>query len=87
MPAKIPAALRKRVARVKLFLCGVNGSFSLTPALSRWEREKRSQLFGGIDGWILLAVVLFFKIVQRLSPLPAGEGQGEGEALFNIFHL
>jgi hypothetical protein len=26
--------------------------FSLTPALSRWEREKRSQLQTKTSGWI-----------------------------------
>jgi hypothetical protein len=52
---------------------------SLTPALSRWEREKRPQrllettfVSGSIGSLKTIRVKLLF-------PLPAGEGQGEGE--------
>jgi sulfite reductase (NADPH) flavoprotein alpha-component len=59
--------------------------FPLTPALSVGEREKRSQLCSE-------AMTEFCPVVsdqkidgQRLSPLPAGEGQGEGERIFIRF--
>ena len=48
-------------------------AFSLTPALSRWEREKRgsslsdTRRFGSANAQ------------PKFFPLLAGEGQGEGE--------
>jgi transcription-repair coupling factor (superfamily II helicase) len=57
----------------------VDDSFPLTPALSLGERENRSQLHGetavasGSDGSRKSGRQ------QLRSPLPAGEGQGEGE--------
>jgi hypothetical protein len=53
---------------------------SLTPALSRGEREKRAQRFGETMTECRFMTCKFCEIVQRLSPLPAGEGQGEGKA-------
>jgi NADH-quinone oxidoreductase subunit M len=46
---------------------------SLTPALSRWERENRTQR------WNKFAAPGNLPSREMLSPLPAGEGQGEGE--------
>jgi hypothetical protein len=54
-------------------------AFSLTPALSRWEREQRSQLFGMATAGFSTLTGRFYKHAQRCCPLPAGEGQGEGE--------
>jgi hypothetical protein len=54
-------------------------TLSLTPALSRWEREKRSQLFGMATAEFSTMTDEFYEHTQRLFPLPAGEGQGEGE--------
>ena len=60
--------------------CGWQGALSLTPALSRWERENpsRSSLMAdtGVRGEISSQSVT----VRSLFPLPAGEGQGEGES-------
>jgi hypothetical protein len=59
-----------RVTRVRASV------FSLTPALSRWERENRRQPVGEITR---------FEEPERgraALPLPAGEGRGEGERHF-----
>ena len=53
--------------------------FSLTPARSRWEREKRSQRLGKTAAVNCLVSPGFYEIGQRLFLLPAGEGQDEGE--------
>jgi hypothetical protein len=57
-----------------------NGArFSLTPALSLGEREKRSQLFGKaivVNGSNAAQIT---ESEQLLFPLPEGEGQGEGK--------
>jgi len=58
-------------------LCGV---FSLTPALSRWEREKRFQHWEQIQIGQRLDRIATIRGIQLLFPLPAGEGKGEGEA-------
>jgi len=55
-------------------------AFSLTPALSRWERGNPSPSRLEICNWICRAVVRKTACVQRLFPLPQGEGKGEGEA-------
>ena len=57
-----------------------DGLFPLTPALSLVERENRSQLFGKAMADSCAAAYAFYKNFQRLSPLPGGEGQGEGKA-------
>jgi hypothetical protein len=54
-------------------------AFSLTPALSRWEREKHSQRLGKARAGFSLGTYGFYKSNQRLFLLPAGEGQDEGE--------
>jgi hypothetical protein len=48
--------------------------FSLTPALSRWEREKRAQLFGRATAEFSTMTDRFCAHAQRLFRLPAGEG-------------
>ncbi len=55
-------------------------AFPLTPALSRWERENCFQLFGKSTAGFCSMTLEFLGHLQRLSPLPKGEGQGEGEA-------
>ena len=52
----------------------VEGALSLTPALSRWEREKGSQIFDNRKRF------RFVELLTAVLPLPAGEGRGEGEA-------
>ena len=52
---------------------------SLTPALSRWEREKCLPLLVQTSRGKMRRDFRVTGIVHRLSPLPAGEGQGEGE--------
>ena len=54
-------------------------SLSLTPALSRWERENCFQPLGKPAAGFCLVATEFREDTQRLFPLPAGEGQGEGE--------
>ena len=53
--------------------------FSLTPALSRWEREKHAPRFGMATAEFGSMTDKFYDPIQQLFPLPAGEGQGEGE--------
>ncbi len=48
--------------------------FSLTPALSRWEREKRSQFPGKLTTAFWCAAHEVYQCRQRLFPLPLGEG-------------
>ena len=45
---------------------------SLTPALSRWEREQVSQRSSSRARWRAMRL-------NAVLPLPAGEGRGEGE--------
>jgi cytochrome c peroxidase len=52
---------------------------ALIPALSPEEREKHSQPQGKLPAAFSSTDVKQNKSEQRLSPLPAGEGQGEGE--------
>src|SRR5664280_190774 len=54
--------------------------FPLTPALSRRERENRSPAQGKAAAGFSSTTNEFFKDGQRLSPLPAEEGQDEGKA-------
>ena len=53
--------------------------FPLTPALSPVEREKRPQLLGEPTAESNPVAGKFREDIQQLSPLPAGEGQGEGK--------
>ena len=53
--------------------------FSLTPALSRWERENRSQRLGKPIVASGSSDSRKSEASQLLFPLPAGEDQGEGE--------
>ncbi len=57
-----------------------DGLLPLTPALSREERENRSQFFCKVTAGFCTAAYEFYKNFHRLSPLPEGEGQGEGKA-------
>ena len=57
----------------------VGHAFSLTPALSRWEREAvppRHLLSGAFRPFTASAIV---KRLTTILPLPAREGRGEGE--------
>ena len=53
--------------------------FPLTPALSPGERENRSQSLGKTTAESSSTIEQKPGNDQRLSPLPAGEGQGEGK--------
>ena len=53
--------------------------FSLTPALSRWERESPSPAYRVSCDCVGGTTVLKSKTVRWPFPLPAGEGKGEGE--------
>ena len=57
----------------------IRGHLSLTPALSRWERENYFQRLGKTASDFCLMTFGFYRHGQRLFPLPAGEGKGEGE--------
>jgi Cu(I)/Ag(I) efflux system membrane fusion protein len=57
-----------------------SGATSLTPALSRWERENTSPSCPQTRGWICRTAARISRNVQPLFPLPAGEGLGEGAA-------
>ena len=54
--------------------------FPLTPALSLGEGENFSQSLGKIDAVNCSKNFGNTNTRQRLCPLPAGEGQGEGNA-------
>jgi len=54
-------------------------AFSLTPALSRWERGNPSPSLPETSGWTCRTVGRRQESDQWLFPLPQGEGQGEGE--------
>jgi len=53
--------------------------FSLTLTLSRWEREQRFALTGGLMAAFTNPARDFFDRRKQFLPLPAGEGRGEGE--------
>ena len=68
------------VERFKNYGWGDGGAvFSLTPALSRWERGKHSPPFGETQAGFSLSALGFYQIKQRRFLLPAGEGQDEGK--------
>ena len=54
--------------------------FNLTPALFPGERGKRSQPHGQSSAGLCLTRLQITGRQERLSPLLAGEGQGEGTA-------
>ena len=56
-----------------------SGALSLTPALSRWERENRSQVLEKPGVGDSSKDSRANRNDRKLSPLPQGEGQGEGE--------
>jgi hypothetical protein len=51
-------------------------NFSLTPTLSRWERENFLRALGNAG-----ALEIVQHAIMRF-PLPQGEGQGESERVF-----
>ena len=55
-------------------------TFSLTPALSLRERENRYPRLGEMKVVCCPVISAIYDLVQRLFPLPTGEGQGEGKA-------
>jgi hypothetical protein len=63
---------------MKNYCLHFNRAFSLTPALSRRERENRFQSQGKSKTGFCSIFRKFYKHAQRLFPLPTGEGQGEG---------
>jgi len=66
---------------------------ALTPALSPRERGKHSQFFGEAthpfhrktENSFCSMPHKFYESIQRLSPLPGGEGQGEGGRYHQTF--
>ena len=53
---------------------------SLTPALSRWERENCPPAFPNTEGSDGRKIIERSEYVRSLFPLPQGEGRGEGES-------
>jgi hypothetical protein len=56
-------------------------AFTITPALSRRERENRPPGFLNCGCLSLLGRIRSSCECRLLFPLPAGEGKGEGERL------
>ncbi len=82
---KYLAAAEKNLKFIREKLWVDSGStLALTPALSPGEREKRSQLFGETTVASGSTDLRKKEHSQLLSPLPGGEGQGEGAAGKNI---
>ena len=65
-------------------LAGLKSLFPLTPALSLGERGNRSQCLGKSTAEFCSSAHEFYEHIQRLFPLPGGEGQGEGKARLRI---
>src|SRR5947207_75412 len=57
--------------------------FPFTPTLSLGERENRAPSPGHTRDGVCQASVLKTRGWRRLSPLPEGEGQGEGQRRFD----
>jgi len=72
--------LADSAARSEVVVAWKGDVFSLTPALSRWEREKRPQSPGITDAASSPDNSQPAERSQLLFPLPGGEGQGEGKA-------
>jgi len=68
-----------KAGQVKVWPWYQSARLSLTPALFRWERENRTQSHGTSSNGICRKHVRKQQSVRWLFPLPAGEGQGEGE--------
>jgi len=61
--------------------------FPLTPALSPGERENRPPSPGNSCDGVRRASVRKPRGGRRLSPLPEGEGQGEGKRAFHLHRM
>ena len=61
----------------------ISGAFSLTPALPRWERGNCFQRLCKMNAASGSNGLQLPNSEQLLFPLPAGEGQGEGESYAN----
>ena len=73
------ARARETLAVCERLAREASGQLSLTPALSRWERENRSPAFEKAEGGVSSKDSRATGGGRKLSPLPQGEGQGEGE--------
>ena len=62
-------------------------TFSLTPALSRWEREHLPQSHSMSYDWICRKLFRESRSVRSLFPRPGGESQGEGGPNIIFFGL
>jgi molybdopterin-guanine dinucleotide biosynthesis protein A len=63
----------------KLLAALTSGRLSLTPALSRWEREPAAQAANILTAASANPAANFSNDSRTILPLPAGEGWGEGE--------
>ncbi len=71
--------LSRSAASECICTCRLFSAFSLTPALSRWERGQHwPRLINPRDA-PALAAPEFSSALTTIPPLPAGEGRGEGE--------
>jgi hypothetical protein len=84
---KYRAAAEKNLQFIREKLWVDSGSMTaLTPALSPKEREKRAQPSDKTKAVSGPTGLQKNEDNQLLSPLPAGEGQGEGERTGTLFH-
>ena len=56
---------------------------SLTPALSRWEREQHGNAPDSLEASAAISDSRIPQNRRTIPPLPAGEGRGEGEPHVN----